>query len=65
MHKGINLSLKLWVEGDDEPSHDFAQYTMKAVREMLAAGYPLYPQLHVDIRSMAEDTDWEEDTTEK
>ncbi len=61
MHKGLRLSLKLWVEGEDEPAHDFAKYAVQAIQQMLAAGKPLYPQLQVDIRSIEEDKDWEDD----
>ena len=61
MHKGIRLSLKLWVEGEDEPAHDFAKYTIQAIQQMLAAGKPLYPQLQVDVRSIEEDKDWEDE----
>ncbi len=61
MHKGIRLYIKLWIEGEDEPAHDFAAYTIKAVKEMLAAGKSLYPGLQVTIRKIEEDTSWEED----
>jgi len=29
MRKAINLTIKLWIEGDDEPAHNFAQSTSK------------------------------------
>jgi hypothetical protein len=61
MHKGIRLSLKLWIEGEDEPAHDFAEYTIKAVQEMLAAGQSAYPGLQVKIHKIEEDTSWEEE----
>jgi hypothetical protein len=60
MHKGIRLTLKLWIEGEDEPAHDFAAHTMRAVQQMLAAGKSLYPELQVTVRSIEEDTDWDE-----
>jgi hypothetical protein len=61
MHKGIRLTLKLWIEGEDEPAHNFADSTMKAVREMLAAGQTLHPDLKVVIRKLEEDTSWEDE----
>ena len=61
MHKGIRLDVRLWIEGEDEPAHDFAEHTIKAVREMLAAGQSAYPKLQVTIRKIEEDTSWEED----
>jgi hypothetical protein len=61
MHKGIRLIVKLWIEGEDEPAHNFAEHTIKAVQEMLAAGQSTYPELQVTIRKIEEDTSWEED----
>ncbi len=61
MHKGIRLNIKLWIEGEDQPAHNFADYTIKAVREMLAKCESLYPGLKVTIRQIEEDTSWEED----
>lgn len=61
MHKGIRLSIKLWIEGEDEPAHNFAESTIQAVQEMLAAGQSLYPNLQIVVRTIEEDTDREED----
>lgn len=61
MHKGIRLSIKLWIEGEDEPAHNFAESTIQAVQEMLAAGQALHPDLQVVVRTIEEDTSWEED----
>jgi hypothetical protein len=60
MHKGIRLYVKLWIEGEDEPAHNFAEHTIKAVQEMLTAGQSLYPELQVTIRTIEEDKSWEE-----
>jgi hypothetical protein len=61
MHKGIRITVRLWVEGEDEPAHDFAASTIKAVREMLAAGQSLHPGLQVTVRKVEEDTSWDEE----
>jgi hypothetical protein len=61
MHKGIRLSIKLWIEGEDEPAHNFAESTIRAVQEMLTAGQALHPDLLVVVRTIEEDTSWEED----
>lgn len=61
MHKGIRLSIKLWIEGEDEPAHNFAEFTIQAVQEMLAAGQALHPDLQVVVRTIEEDTSWDED----
>jgi hypothetical protein len=61
MHKGIRLTVKLWVEGEDEPAHNFAESTIKAVQEMLAAGKSVHPDLKFTIRKIEEDTSWDEE----
>jgi len=61
MHKGIRLSIKLWIEGEDEPAHNFAESTIRAVREMLVTGQALPPGLQVVVRSIEEDTSWDEE----
>jgi hypothetical protein len=60
MHKGIRILVKLWIEGEDEPAHDFAESTAKAVKEMLKTGQALHPGLKVKIKSVEEDTSWDE-----
>jgi len=61
MHKGIRIYVKLWIEGEDEPAHNFAEYTINAVQEMLAIGQSVYPELEVTIRKIEEDTSWEDE----
>lgn len=54
MRKAILLEVRLWVEGDDPPAHDFAASTMQAVREILAAGATRHPELAVTVRAIRE-----------
>lgn len=61
MHKGIRIMVKLWIEGEDEPAHNFAESTTNAVKEMLKTGQTLHPELKVQIRTVEEDTSYEED----
>jgi len=61
MHKGIRIVVKLWIEGEDEPAHNFAESTTKAVQEMLKNGQTLHPELKVQVKTVEEDTSWEED----
>jgi hypothetical protein len=61
MHKGIRLSLELWIEGEDEPARDFAAFTIHAVKQMLEEGKPPERSLQITVRSIEENTDWEED----
>ncbi len=60
MHKGIRIAVKLWIEGEDEPAHDFAESTINAVKEMLKTGQTLHPELQVKVKSVEEDTSWDE-----
>lgn len=55
MRKAIQLKVMLWIEGDDEPAHDFAASTMRAVRDVIAAGAKVHPELRFKIRSVEED----------
>jgi hypothetical protein len=54
MKKAIALEIRLWIEGEDEPAHDFAQSTTQAVREILEAGAAKCPGLAIKIRSIKE-----------
>ncbi len=61
MHKGIRINIKLWIEAEDEPAHNFSESTIKAVKEMLAAGQSAHPELQVTIRKIEEDTNTEDE----
>lgn len=54
MRKAITLDIRLWIEGEDEPAHDFAQSTTEAVHEIIEAGTSKYPGLSIQIRSIKE-----------
>jgi len=54
MKKAISLDVRLWIEGDDDPAHDFAQSTTQAVRDIIEAGAANYPALAIKIRSIKE-----------
>lgn len=54
MKKAISLDVRLYIEGEDEPAHDFAQSTTQAVRDILEAGGAKYPDLAIKIRSIRE-----------
>ena len=57
MRKAIQLVVTLYVEGEDEPAHDFAAATTKAVREMIVAGRDRHPELKVTVRKVVERND--------
>jgi hypothetical protein len=54
MKKAISLDVRLWIEGEDEPAHDFAQSTTEAVRDIIDAGAAKYPGLSIKVRSIKE-----------
>jgi hypothetical protein len=54
MRKAISLKVSLWIEGEDEPAHNFAQSTKQAVRDIIAAGSSSHPELKVKIKSISE-----------
>ena len=64
MRKAIQLEVRLWIEGEDEPAHDFAQSTIQAVKEMLAAGESSHPELKVTIKKIVEDTNYDAEDDE-
>lgn len=54
MRKAISLVVQLWIEGEDEPAHDFAQTAIQAVRDMLDAGAVKHQNLTVSVKSIRE-----------
>jgi hypothetical protein len=54
VRKAISIDVRLWIEGEDDPAHDFAQSTIEAVRDMLDAGAAKHPNLAVSIKSIRE-----------
>jgi hypothetical protein len=54
MKKAISIDVRLWIEGEDEPAHDFAKSTTQAVRDMIEGGAAKYPALAITIRSIKE-----------
>jgi hypothetical protein len=44
----------LWIEGEDEPAHDFAESTKQAVKEIIEAGAPKHPELKVTVKNLGE-----------
>lgn len=60
MRKAIQLKVTLWVESEDEPAHDFAKSTIKAMRKIISEGCSSHPELKVSIKKIIEDTDDED-----
>jgi len=57
MRKAIALNVNLWIEGEDEPAHNFAESTKQAVREIVDAGSATHPELRITIQDLAERDD--------
>jgi hypothetical protein len=54
MRKAISLKVTLWIEGEDEPAHDFAGSTKQAVKEIIEAGASKHPELKVTVKNLGE-----------
>ncbi len=56
MKKAIRLKATVYIEGMDEPAHNFAQSSIQALGEIIAAGESKYPNLSVKVEKIEEDT---------
>lgn len=54
MKKAIDLVVRLHVEGEDAPAHDFAASTIAAVKAIIAAGAAKHPELTVTVKGVRE-----------
>jgi hypothetical protein len=54
MRKAINFRVNLWIEGDDEPAHNFAESTRHAVHDIVAAGSFTHAELKVVVKGIVE-----------
>jgi len=55
MRKAIQLKIKVWIEGEDDPAHDFAKLTMQAMHDIINTGRTRYPKLAFTVKEIAED----------
>ena len=42
MHKGAAVEVRLYIEGEDEPAHDFAQLATQIARQVVDLGIDAY-----------------------
>jgi hypothetical protein len=61
MRKAINLTVKLYVEGEAPPAQDFAKTTSQALRDIISVGHLRHPHLKLTVKSIVEDTDADAD----
>lgn len=54
MRKAITLRVDLWIEGEEEPAHNFAESTKRAVSDIIGAGISQHPELIVTIQNVSE-----------
>ncbi|MGB8648374.1 MAG: hypothetical protein WCF84_24270 [Anaerolineae bacterium] len=59
MRKAIRLQVTLWIEGDDEPAHNFFEATKQAVNDIISLGKLRHPGLKVTVKNIVEDTDYD------
>ncbi len=55
MKKAIRLKATVYIEGMDEQAHNFAQSSIQALENMIAAGESKFPNLSVKIERVEED----------
>jgi len=44
MHKGATVAVRLVIEGEDEPAHDYAHLAAEVARRVIALGIEAYQQ---------------------
>ncbi len=44
MHKGAAVAVRLFIEGEDEPAHDYAQLATEIARRVVELGMAAYQQ---------------------
>jgi hypothetical protein len=54
MRKAIRLQVTVWIEGEDEPAHDFFRSTSAAIRDVIAAGATSHPELRFTVKRIVE-----------
>jgi hypothetical protein len=59
--EATQVSAVFWIEGEDEPAHDFAQSTIAALQDVIQQGNARDPTVQITIKTIVEDTDEEED----
>ena len=47
MHKAASVAVRLLIDGDDEPAHDFAKTASQVAQEVLALGIAAYQGKHL------------------
>ena len=57
MRKAVALKVNLWIEGEDEPAHNFAESMKQAVREIIEVGGATHPELKITIQELSERDD--------
>lgn len=55
MRKAIRLQVMVWIEGEDEPAHDFFASTSAAIRDVIATGAKAHPELRFTVKRVRED----------
>ncbi len=55
MQKAVQLKVILWIEGEDQPAHDFAASSMQTVKEMISSAAASHPNISIKIKQIEED----------
>ncbi len=55
MKKGIYLAAVVYVEGEDDPAHNFAPDAEQLVRDLIASGKStVHPDWHAEVKKLEE-----------
>jgi len=65
MKKAIQLKVTVWIEGEDEPAHNFAESSMQDIKDIISAGRWRHPGLSVTVKNVVEETDYDADDAGK
>ena len=66
MRKGAAVAVRLYIEGEDEPAHDYAQLAAEIARQVMTLGIAAYQQkgqfrVHLTSLNVLEGSAGEED----
>ena len=60
MKKAVQLQMTVWIEGEDEPAHNFAASSMEDLKDILSAGRWRHPGLKVTVKKIIEDANYDD-----
>jgi hypothetical protein len=65
MRKAIQLNVSMWIEGEDEPAHNFVNSSIQNIKDIISAGRWRHPGMSITIKNIVEETDYDKDDAGK